>query len=267
VNAAAMFPVEIIPQRIINGLPGDIGGREGFGIRIYIGNNGPCDIYQIVMVCFSLLEPESIHKSRMATLPTLEAIQASPHSSPHSPLAVALEILFEHSPILVNLLEPQLNAVLKLSSPLTSYTELIDASLSEIAKWDLKDQSEFISGHPRIGETKNLSKLSASEQGAQSVNPTPPEVLARLAHLNACYEVVYPGLRYITFVNGRTRAAITEEMESALGFVHSTDLSEPVIDTMVSKEVGSEEWISELNRAVYDVGRIAKSRLRALGST
>jgi len=128
-----------------------------------------------------------------------------------------------------------------------------------IARCDLKDQSEFISGHPRIGETKNLSKLSASEQSAQGVNPTPPEVLARLAHLNACYEVVYPGLRYITFVNGRTRAAIAGEMESALGFIHSTDLSEPAIETMVPKEVGSEEWIRELNRAVYDVGRIGRT--------
>jgi 2-oxo-4-hydroxy-4-carboxy--5-ureidoimidazoline (OHCU) decarboxylase len=202
----------------------------------------------------------------MDALPALEAIQGSPHSSPHSPLAIALETLFEHSPILVNLLEPQLNAVLKLSSPLASHTELIDTALSEIAKWDLKDQSEFISGHPRIGESKNLSKLSASEQGTQSISPTPPEVLARLAHLNACYEVVYPGLRYITFVNGRDRAAIAEEMESVLGFVHSTDSKEPAIDTMVSKEVESEEWIRELNRAIDDVGRIAKSRLRALGS-
>ena len=201
----------------------------------------------------------------MGDLPTLEAIQRSPHSTPQSPLGLALEILFEHSPILVNLLEPQLNTVLKSSPPLTSYTELINVALSEIAKWDLQAQSEFISGHPRIGEVKNLSKLSASEQGATGANPTPPEVLTRLAHLNACYEVVYPGLRYITFVNGRSRAAIVEEMESALGFVRSPNLNEPVVDSMVAKKFGSREWITELNRAIDDIGHIAKSRLGALG--
>jgi 2-oxo-4-hydroxy-4-carboxy--5-ureidoimidazoline (OHCU) decarboxylase len=201
----------------------------------------------------------------MGDLPTLEAIQRSPHSTPQSPLGVALEVLFEHSPILVSLLEPQLNTVLRSSPPLASYTELIDLALSEIAKWDLQAQSEFISGHPRIGEVKNLSKLSASEQGATGINPTPPDVLARLVHLNACYEAVYPGLRYITFVNGRTRAAIAEEMESALGFVHSTDSNEPAVDSIISKEFGSREWIMELNRAIHDIGRIAKSRLGTLG--
>jgi len=201
----------------------------------------------------------------MGDLPTLEAIQRSPHSTPQSPLGVALEVLFEHSPILVSLLEPQLNAVLRSSPPLASYTELIDLALSEIEKWDLQAQSEFISGHPRIGEVKNLSKLSASEQGATSINPTPPDVLARLVHLNACYEAVYPGLRYITFVNGRTRAAIAEEMESALGFVHSTSSNEPAIDSMIAKEFGSRVWIMELNRAIHDIGRIAKSRLGTLG--
>jgi len=201
----------------------------------------------------------------MGDLPTLEAIQRSPHSTPQSPLGLALEILFEHSPILVNLLEPQLNTVLKSSPPLASYTELINIALSEIAKWDLQAQSEIISGHPRIGEVKNLSKLSASEQDATGASPTPPDVLARLAHLNACYEVVYPGLRYITFVNGRSRAAIAEEMESVLGFVHSPNLNEPAVDSMVAKKVASREWITELNRAIDDIGRIARSRLGALG--
>ncbi|KIM44569.1 hypothetical protein M413DRAFT_67653 [Hebeloma cylindrosporum] len=198
----------------------------------------------------------------MGDLPALEAIQQPSHSTLQSPLGVALEVLFERSPILVSLLEPQLKQVLQSSPPLASYAELIDVALSEIAKWDLNAQSEFISGHPRIGEVKNLSKLSASEQG---VNPTPPEVLKRLEHLNACYEVVYPGLRYITFVNGRTRAAIAEEMERALGFVHSINWSEPPLESMVAKEFGSREWITELNRAIGDVGRIAKSRIGILG--
>lgn len=192
----------------------------------------------------------------MATLPTLAEIQQGSSDA----LAVALELLFEHSPILINTLEPQLRANLPV---LESYTQLIDSALVQIARWDLSAQSQFISGHPRIGENKNLSKLSANEQGSGIV-PTSPEVLARLAHLNACYEVRYPELRYITFVNGRTRLAIAEEMEDALGIPHSLSPDDP-LDTISPVDISGEEWKRELDRAVFDIGRIAKSRLGALG--
>jgi 2-oxo-4-hydroxy-4-carboxy--5-ureidoimidazoline (OHCU) decarboxylase len=204
----------------------------------------------------------------MSSLPPLTDIQDSA-SSPTSSLAVALSILFEHSPILVSKLEPQLHEIFRKSSSssprLSSYAELIDLSLAEIAKWDIPAQSEFISGHPRIGESSNLSKLSAKEQGAQGVKPTPPELLKRLEHLNAAYEAKYPGLRYITFVNGRSRAAIAEEMEGVLGWEHSLGPDQPSLDTVQPVEKTSEEWLSELKRAVEDVGKIAKSRLGSLG--
>ncbi|KAF8159593.1 Oxo-4-hydroxy-4-carboxy-5-ureidoimidazoline decarboxylase [Crassisporium funariophilum] len=200
----------------------------------------------------------------MTGLPSLIEIQDSV-SGADSALAVTLETLFEHSPILVNTLEPQLNAVLK-SSPPISYAHLIDLALVQIANWDILAQSEFISGHPRIGERKNLSKLSANEQGAYGESLTPPQVLARLAHLNACYEAKYPGLRYITFVNGRSRAAIAEEMEDMLGVPRSLSADEPALNTIVPMDITSKDWRGELNRAVLDVGRIAESRLEALGA-
>lgn len=193
----------------------------------------------------------------MATLPKLTEIQQGTSNA----LAVALEVLFEHSPVLTNTLEPQLSANLPV---LESYTHLIDSALSQIARWDPSLQSQFISGHPRIGENKNLSKLSAKEQGSGIV-PASPEVLARLAHLNACYEVRYPDLRYITFVNGRTRLAIAEEMEDVLGIPHSLSPDVPLLDTISPVDISSEEWKRELDRAVLDIGRIAKSRLGALG--
>ncbi|KAF8202222.1 Oxo-4-hydroxy-4-carboxy-5-ureidoimidazoline decarboxylase [Pholiota molesta] len=199
----------------------------------------------------------------MATLPSLAGIQSLP-SSPESPLAVALELLFEHSPVLINVLEPQIGVALKSSAQLESYAELVDIALSEIAKWDIQAKAEFISGHPRIGESKNLSTLSANEQGAQAVKPTPPEVLARLAHLNACYEIKYPGLRYITFVNGRSRAIIAEEMEDKLNLAHSLAIDEPALESILPIEFASEDWRIELDRAICDIGRIAKSRLRTL---
>lgn len=205
----------------------------------------------------------------MASLPSLSDIQNHGSSSPDSPLAVTLSVLFEHSPILLSKLEPQLHDILKSQAnpriQPQSYTQLIDVSLENILGWDFPSQAEFISGHPRIGENSNLSKLSAKEQGSLGLKPTPPEVLARLAHLNALYEARYPGLRYITFVNGRSRAVIAEEMESVLGIEHGVESDQPTIDAIQPIEQGSEEWLRELNRAIVDVGKIAKSRLGALG--
>ncbi|KJA28122.1 hypothetical protein HYPSUDRAFT_802673 [Hypholoma sublateritium FD-334 SS-4] len=199
----------------------------------------------------------------MPALATLQEIQNSP-SNPSSPLAEGLSLLFEHSLIVTELLEPQLSQALKALPPLADYVELVDVTLSEITKWHIQSQAQFVAGHPRIGENENLSALSAKEQGAKAVTPTPPEVLERLAHLNACYEATYPGLRYITFVNGRSRAAIAEKMEEALHTPHSFSTTEPVLGDISPIDPSSQDWRSELDRAVYDVGCIAKSRLRAL---
>ncbi|KAG6837370.1 hypothetical protein H0H93_010972 [Arthromyces matolae] len=203
----------------------------------------------------------------MSTLPALTEL-SSGLSAPGSPLAQALTILFEHSPVLILTLEPELARSLAHTSPLASYSELVDKAVTLINSWELLLQSQFISGHPRIGETKNLSMLSAKEQSGRPdvPNPTPPEVLARLAHLNACYEARYPGLRYITFVNGRSRHAIAEEMEDKLGFAHSLEPATPPVGDVAVVDVQSEEWIVELRRAVGDIGLIAKSRLSMLGA-
>ncbi|SJL03779.1 uncharacterized protein ARMOST_07136 [Armillaria ostoyae] len=199
----------------------------------------------------------------MTLIPTLEQIQAS---CPANFLADALTILFEHSPILISNLYPQLTRILPTLPLLSSYSQLIDVSLNQLGTWDDKMKAQFIAGHPRIGESKNLSKLSAKEQGATSTTAaTPPEVLARLAHLNACYEKKYPGLIYITFVNGRTRAAIAEEMEGKLGLEHSLSPDDPTLADIEPVAVGGPGWTSELDRAVVDIGLIAKSRLGALG--
>lgn len=188
-------------------------------------------------------------------LPSLETLQRSRLQS-DSPLGIALSLLFESTPVLFAHLEPAISHQLT-SIRLTSYTQLVDLCLHEIAEWDSTLVCQFIEGHPRIGEDRNLSKLSAKEQAAAA---TSPEVLARLVYLNECYECRY-GLRYITFVNGRSRAAIAKEMEERLGLSEDcwTAPSE-----MIQVEARSEEWRAELARAVQDIGLIAKSRLGAL---
>ena len=187
----------------------------------------------------------------------MDSLPSSPEDiqSSTDTLAHTLTILFEHSPTLISNLIPQLAIILS-QKPVASYEELIDASLQEIANWDPSLRAQFIAGHPRIGESKNLSRLSSKEQGGAA--PTPPEVLQRLEYLNGCYEQRYPGLRYITFVNGRARAVIAEEMEERLGTWRSSEHIEPLSSD-------DQEWKDELNRAVKDIGLIAKSRLKALG--
>lgn len=203
-----------------------------------------------------------------APLPPLSLIVCS-SPEPTSHLTNALSLLFEPSPPLTSDLVPQLeSALLKSTSPITTYTQLIETALEIIRSWPDELKARFIAAHPRIGEVKSLSALSAKEQGQTGgivVHPTPPEVLARLAHLNKCYEHRYPGLRYITFVNGRSRAVIAEEMEDVLGISHSLSPDQPPVETLGVIEMGSEEWRRELYRAVEDVGKIAKSRLSALG--
>ena len=194
----------------------------------------------------------------MSALPSLNGIHTNIQA-----LDQTLSVLFEHSPILSDNLVPRIAEALQTRSPLQTYSELIDLSLATIQReWSDDLKARFIEGHPRIGEVNGLSKLSAKEQAAAA---TPPEVLARLTHLNACYEYKYPGLRYITFVNGRTRAVIMEEMEDVLGFERSLSASEPAVESVKKVEVGGQDWKAELDRAVADVGRIAKSRLRTLG--
>lgn len=101
--------------------------------------------------------------------------------------------------------------------------------------------------------------LSQQEQAAKA---TAPEVLRRLEVLNRLYERKYPGLIYITFVNGRTRAEIRDEMEKKLGVGSGDWEGDGEVEPL---EVGGVEWTGELDRAIRDVGLIAKSRLRALG--
>ncbi|KAG6333541.1 hypothetical protein ID866_5552 [Astraeus odoratus] len=177
-----------------------------------------------------------------------------------------LNLLFEESEEIQSTLVPQLLVALGADFSLTQASqlgEIIEQSIHMIHSWPGDLQARFISGHPRIGETKNLSVLSAKEQigGTTAATPTPPEVLERLRHLNACYEHLYPGLRYITFVNGRTRAAIAEEMEDKLGIAHSLSRDQPPVESLVPIEPQSPSWLAELHRAVEDVGRIAINRL------
>lgn len=193
-------------------------------------------------------------------LPSVTEVYASRDTSRDGPLALAFATLFEPSPALFEFLVPSVITIIADQEnhiPRRTFNALIDIGVRELDDWPHSRQASFIGGHPRIGEVKGLSALSASEQAAHA---TPPEVLARLLELNEEYERRYPGLRYITFVNGRSRAMIMEEMEEKLGIGDSWEKG----DSKEVHPVGSEEWVSEVRRALEDIGKIAKSRLVAL---
>lgn len=175
--------------------------------------------------------------------------------------------LFEHSDVLAQHLLPELLAAQRDKPSVyrpSDIESVLGRSMGIIQRWDPELQAQFVGGHPRIGETKNLSVLSSKEQSGGTSQPTPPDVLARLAHLNACYERVYPGLRYITFVNGRSRAVIAEEIEDKLRITHSLSPDQPSVERFEPVEKYSHVWRQELDRAVEDVGQIAQSRLAKL---
>ncbi|WVQ63270.1 uncharacterized protein L199_001421 [Kwoniella botswanensis] len=186
-----------------------------------------------------------------------------------------LVLLFEPSTALRNLLVP--SVLLRLtarSEPPASYNELIDICQEVSNDWTWDEKAEFISGHPMIGEVKGLSKLSGKEQGNSTV--TPKVVLDRLAHLNELYCTIFPGLRYITFVNGRSRAEIIPEFESILNLPLSPQpltndfpTAQPSLDSEEVKSriklSESEEWKKECERGLGDVWLIGRARLKGLG--
>lgn len=208
----------------------------------------------------------------MSVLPPLPELLTSVRTSENnSLLANVLALLFESSPILLSVLVPDLTQSLRFTSDgdlPSTYAQLIDEALTIVHGWPWSNQAEFVGGHPRIGEVKALSALSSAEQGqAGGPAPTPPEVLERLAFLNAAYEKRYPGLVYITFVNGRSRAQIRDEMEEKLkreGILSAAE-TEGGLDNIIPHEVPGPTWRGEVERATDDVGRIAKSRLIKLG--
>ncbi|WVQ86043.1 hypothetical protein IAT38_008211 [Cryptococcus sp. DSM 104549] len=184
-------------------------------------------------------------------------------------LTTLLALLFEPSPPLHSLLVPSVLLRLTARSEVpASYNEIIDICQEVASDWTWDEKAEFLSGHPMIGEVKGLSALSGKEQGG--ARPTPKPVLDRLAHLNQVYCKIYPGLRYITFVNGRSRAEIIPELEGILGLTPSLEApEEPALDSdEVEKKVKSpagEEWKKECERGLQDVWLIGRARLGGLG--
>ncbi|BGP36821.1 hypothetical protein JCM10449v2_000723 [Rhodotorula kratochvilovae] len=205
--------------------------------------------------------------------PRIDLLVHSPSPAPYIPV---LETLLEPSPPLKHLLAPQLHAriaALPVSARPSSYAQLIDLAQEIVDGWDVEDRADFLAAHPRIGETKGLSQASAGEQGPkQGQQGTPGEVLKRLQVLNSLYEDAFPGLRFITFVNGRARAEIVPEIESLLSLPlppPSPSTPEPRLSDLRARlrvsPAGSQAWRAELARGLGEMWAIARDRARKMG--
>ena len=143
------------------------------------------------------------------TTPTLPSISDLPALSSADQTKV-LDLLFEPSPPLHSLTIPLLQ-----SSSFTSYTSLanqirshLHSLLSSSSPSSLSTLDAILQSHPRLGASKVDSAQSRAEQASLG-NAAEGE---KLKQLNEEYERTFPGLRYVVFVNGRSREVIMENM-------------------------------------------------------
>lgn len=151
----------------------------------------------------------------MADLPALSSLPSLPQETQ---LRV-LDTLFEPSPDLHQLMIPLLA-----NQTFSSYSALIDAvgaRLSALSAANSPDRSVLfgiLGSHPRLGRApanpEHLSELSKKEQA--QLNTGAEEQTEKLRALNAEYEAKFPGLRFVTFVNGRSREVIMVEMRQRI---------------------------------------------------
>jgi 2-oxo-4-hydroxy-4-carboxy--5-ureidoimidazoline (OHCU) decarboxylase len=147
----------------------------------------------------------------------------------------ALDLLFESSTDLHTLVLPTLrpkrvpaNPGLSVDLPgpskatipeaqFTSYASLIrhvDSLLVALSQSEApgarKKLHIILGSHPRLGAKKVDSAQSQAEQA--QLNTGGAEEAEKLKALNEEYETRFPGLRYVVFVNGRSRPVIMEDM-------------------------------------------------------
>ncbi|CAI4218980.1 unnamed protein product [Parascedosporium putredinis] len=163
--------------------------------------------------------------SAPARLPSIAALPGLPQAQQNE----VLDLLFEPSPAIHQLLLPLLQQQQDSEPLLASYDDLITRahavfsalraeSSAAAANAERSDAAErvkllhsILGSHPRLGAKKVESAQSVAEQAQlQSGDGT------ELANLNAEYEKTFPGLRYVVFVNGRERPVIMDNMRARI---------------------------------------------------
>jgi 2-oxo-4-hydroxy-4-carboxy--5-ureidoimidazoline (OHCU) decarboxylase len=170
----------------------------------------------------------------MASLPPAGTLPSASGDT----LRHVLDTLFEPSPQLHQLALPLIR-----QNDYNTYDDLVDDLRARLKNWSSSHASSadlhgILGSHPRLGEKNVKSAQSAAEQaqlqGADS--DAAKEEAQRLKELNAEYEKRFPGLRYVVFVNGRSRNVIMEDMrrridrgDMAAEEVEAIDVSSPIL--------------------------------------
>ncbi|KAI9785331.1 MAG: hypothetical protein M1839_000349 [Geoglossum umbratile] len=118
-----------------------------------------------------------------------------------------------------------------------SYDELVAAVgrllarlLESTSASDTEWLDKILGAHPRLGEKKVDSALSRGEQAG--LNQGSSEESEELRALNKDYEKAFPGLRYVVWVNGRSRPTIMEDMRARINRCDITLEREEAIKAM-----------------------------------
>lgn len=150
------------------------------------------------------------YNTMASTLPDVTTLSSLPGSA----IITVLDLLFEPSEDLHTLALPTLRSI-----TFASYPELIATireqllAIADNVNSDPEACQPLLSvlgSHPRLGAKKVDSAQSVAEQA--QLNNGPEGEAERLAALNKEYEEKFPGLRYVVFVNGRSRDVIMEDM-------------------------------------------------------
>ena len=145
-------------------------------------------------------------------LPQVEALPGLPADKRAGVLDLLFEPCLQLHTLSVELLRTQRHS---------SYADLIASVGSQLTKLaeststsDTEWLDSILSSHPRLGERKVESVQSQAEQAHMKASSE--EESEKLAALNIQYEQMFPGLRYVVFVNGRSRSTIMENMHSRI---------------------------------------------------
>ena len=96
------------------------------------------------------------------------------------------------------------------------------------------EKKEVLDAHPAIGERKQLSKHSASEQGVDY----DPAVIAELMELNRAYEERF-GFRFVVFVNRRPKHELIPIFRKRLERTREQEL-DTAVDELIS--IAIDRW-------------------------
>ncbi|KAJ9602916.1 hypothetical protein H2200_012696 [Cladophialophora chaetospira] len=149
----------------------------------------------------------------MASLPPLSSLS----SLDAEDRAQVLDLLFEPCTQLHTL-----SVSVLADQDFSSYSDLVDAvgkQLQDLQQSNLESDHKWLdailSAHPRLGGKDKVDSEQSRQEQAQ-LNQGGSEEAEQLAELNRNYEEKFPGLRYVVFVNGRSRSIIMEDMQKRI---------------------------------------------------